>query len=948
MAFQPTIDDMLTIRGNIYRIAAHPASPGSPYAIQGRQSVVYQLINSETNERERHALKVFEPRYRTPVLASTNDRFLALADLPGLSVCRREILNASQDSELLRQYPDLSYAVWMPWIDGLTWMETMLDATKLAPEDSLKLARALAEVLTGMEERGLAHCDLTGGNVIVSAAGSSTDHPVELVDVEQIYSPQLGQPPELIAPVPGYAYRKGKARWRADADRFAGATLLSEMLGWCDERVRALAWGEHYFDPREIQQETERYQVLRRVIRERWGKSAAAMLKRAWRSETLSDCPTFLEWLSILPETPAEIEAFERADAEESMSLPGEKDAAIRALMSLVKQLKDDGNIPGALAACRQAQALTTGNESLRIELGRMIELLESQVEQSQVVRPPIVDTRISQGTPSTQDLAAIAPVGAPSAESPERSDIWQSPVAVQEEPVKESVPGGPAEIPGQEQGMEAAEARIAPPVIEEGRTAALPLEAYPTGPEPSPEAKREGRSCLSWLSLLILGIVAGIAVYYFVFMQHNQQVTDLLSRVIGRQPVATVPAVERREAAPEVTAGPAAPEFPPAPMGGQPPEGQPGAPDMPPPGQKPVSAPEGQPGAPDMPPPGQKPVSAPEGQPGAPDMLPPGEKATTVPGPKPTRESKPSLGATEVAATAPAVSQKATPTAPTTVPPAVSGDIKPGQSNTRQADDMAMVAVPGGEFRMGITEEQVKDVLQLCREYSGNCDSDWFSAEQPAHPVSLEPFWIDKTEVTNAQFARFLNDQDQQALKNLATWIDLDNGSSQIERSADQYQPKTGLDEHPVSLVSWEGAQAYCKWAGARLATEAEWEYAARGPDSRIFPWGNEFDDSRLNYISSSDGYAETAPVGSFLSGGSWCGALDMSGNVAEWTADWHGLYKDEVQKDPQGPALGQYKVNKGGSFQSQPYETRGAGRGAGSPTDTNRMFGFRCAVSP
>ncbi len=179
-----------------------------------------------------------------------------------------------------------------------------------------------------------------------------------------------------------------------------------------------------------------------------------------------------------------------------------------------------------------------------------------------------------------------------------------------------------------------------------------------------------------------------------------------------------------------------------------------------------------------------------------------------------------------------------------------------------------------------------------------------------------------------------------------VAKWIDLDSRYSQIEKTGDAYQSKDGFAQHPVSLVSWDGARAYCQWAGGRLPTEAEWEYAARGPESQIFPWGNEFDDARLNYTSSSDGYIETAPVGSFQSGASWTGALDMAGNVSEWTADWFGPYQDVAQQSPQGPALGQYRVNRGGNLLSAPYDTRTASRSAGSASDTNRGIGFRCVV--
>ena len=919
MVFQPNADDVLTIRGRVYRVAEHPASPGAPFALQGRQSIVYQLISSEGEAAgERYALKVFESRFRMPALVSVNDRFVALAEMPGLQVCRREILSARTDRDLLKQHPDLSYAVLMPWIKGPTWMEVMLEAKELTSQDSLRLARTLAEILTNMEEHNLAHCDLAGSSVIVAALASDAPADqlaLQLVDVEQLYSPDLTKPAEPISPMPGYAYRKMKPRWGADADRLAGAILLAEMLGWCDEQIQNLAWGECYFDPKEIQQpDSERYQTLRKVLRKYWGKPAASLLKRVWRSEVLSDCPTFCEWSSVLPEqvvVTAEPEPAEPPDEEEVPPFPVEEDdAAIRALIGLAAQLEREGNISGALAACHQAQALHMADETLADELADMEESLQGQVEGTE----PSDTVPTAALTAGAVAAATPAPEGAKeTSESPPVEGLPEVAAGT-----AETLPAGGAPTVA-ESTAETAEPRpyefppLTPTVGEE------PAEATPAHTEVEAEAgdqaepKKKSRGGFSWLVLLILAMAVGAAIYYFVFMQHNQQVVDTLSRIVGQQqPTATIVPLGSDKSIPQADKSPVittektpseSEEFTPEAKGDMPAKRIPTG-DRPAasPGAKPVTESDGS----------AKPTGKPQG------MTPTPEK----PVPKHTPTKSAMTGAATVAA------------------PVL------GQTRTRQADGMVMAAVPAGEFQMGTTDAEVQDVLQLCREYSGNCEEKWFDSEQPAHTVTLESFWLDRTEVTNAQFADFLNEQEKQS-KNVMTWIDLDSSNSQIEAVNSQYQPQSSLDEYPVGLVSWEGARAYCEWAGGRLPTEAEWEYAARGPESRIFPWGDQFDGAKLNYRSSSDGYAESAPVGSFLGGASWCDALDMSGNVAEWTADWFGSYKDEAQTNPKGPALGQYRVNRGGSFRSAPYETRSASRGAGSPTDTNRAIGFRCAVS-
>jgi formylglycine-generating enzyme required for sulfatase activity len=174
---------------------------------------------------------------------------------------------------------------------------------------------------------------------------------------------------------------------------------------------------------------------------------------------------------------------------------------------------------------------------------------------------------------------------------------------------------------------------------------------------------------------------------------------------------------------------------------------------------------------------------------------------------------------------------------------------------------------------------------------------------------------------------------------------------------------------DHPINCVDWKQADTYCRWARKRLPTEAEWEYAARGTDGRVYPWGNELPtEQRLNACGpecvamakrvlnqdwtqvqmyrTSDGWETTAPVGSFPSGASPFGALDMAGNVWEWTADWYGDYSKAQETNPHGAKTGTFRVVRGGGWTNFGAGLVGAADRVGLVA-SNRFYnvGFRCA---
>ncbi len=203
------------------------------------------------------------------------------------------------------------------------------------------------------------------------------------------------------------------------------------------------------------------------------------------------------------------------------------------------------------------------------------------------------------------------------------------------------------------------------------------------------------------------------------------------------------------------------------------------------------------------------------------------------------------------------------------------------GSTLVREQNRMVMVYIPDGNFSMGSN------------------DGD----EQPVHTVTLDAFWIDKTEVTNTMYDACV----QAGICDLPNVVD-DCGN-------------TSYGSHPVVFVSWFDAKTYCEWVDARLPTEAEWEKAARGTDGRPYPWGNANPTSQVANYDSNIG--DTSLVGKYPQGASPYGVLDMAGNVWEWVSDWYdeNYYRTLLSDNPMGPTSGNYRVLRGGSWDNVDY---------------------------
>ena len=226
--------------------------------------------------------------------------------------------------------------------------------------------------------------------------------------------------------------------------------------------------------------------------------------------------------------------------------------------------------------------------------------------------------------------------------------------------------------------------------------------------------------------------------------------------------------------------------------------------------------------------------------------------------------------------------------------------------------DGREMLQIPAGPFTMGMHD----------------ADPD----EAPDHQVYLKAYYMDKKEVTQAEYDRYVKMTKR--------------GKPFIPVFEDDIS-KITKPELPAIGMSWSDAVNYCKWAGKRLPTEAEWEKAGRGEGRRRYPWGREFEPGRANMDGDEDGFSYLAPPGSFESGRSPYGLYDMTGNVAEWVADTYdeGYYRKSPYRDPPGPEEGQHKVIRGGSWRETPHAARLTKRFQAKLWRTDATIGIRCA---
>lgn len=245
--------------------------------------------------------------------------------------------------------------------------------------------------------------------------------------------------------------------------------------------------------------------------------------------------------------------------------------------------------------------------------------------------------------------------------------------------------------------------------------------------------------------------------------------------------------------------------------------------------------------------------------------------------------------------------------------------------SETGEPGDDDLIAIPGGSFEMG------------CLAGETECDVD----NQPAHTVTLSPYAIETTEVTVAAYTACVEA----------------GGCSEPTTGAPCSYGIALAAQHPINCVTWQQAVDYCTWKGRRLPSEAEWEFAARSNSGRLYPWGSAEASCSFAHMfqmmSEQSTFGcdtnDTAPVGSYPTGVSAFGLLDMAGNVEEWTADWYAetYYAESPGTDPSGPSEGTMRVVRGGDwYDASPNNLRAIERARAMPTIGAVERGFRCAA--
>lgn len=344
--FVPYPNQQIIIDHEEYSFEEHPQAPGIAYAAEGRKATVFKL--KKTADDAFFALKVFKQTYRTPELLVSLRALEKLGSWDGLRVCKRKYITSENNADLVAMYTELEYAVLMPWVEGHTWFDLIQLKAKLTYADSLKLAEKMLSILTGLEEAGYAHCDLSSGNVIVGCDVNAS-HEIrlhdplwlELIDVEDMYGPGLPGSSAYPKGTDGYQHptvrSSSKGQWCREGDRFSGAILVSELLSWYSSEIRQNAYEESYFfsSPLENQNNSTRYQLLRSTLKE-MGGAVRDCLDRAWNSSELPECPSLVEWQTALLHN---LTAYEKLQRQLRLAMELEDDSQILRFAEQIREI---------------------------------------------------------------------------------------------------------------------------------------------------------------------------------------------------------------------------------------------------------------------------------------------------------------------------------------------------------------------------------------------------------------------------------------------------------------------------------------------------------------------------------------------------------------------------------------------------------------------------------
>jgi tRNA A-37 threonylcarbamoyl transferase component Bud32 len=296
MTFEPEPGTRIHLKNDevIEFVALEESGPASVfvYAESGKEGTVYKVLKN----KEQFALKVFYPQYRDKRLLENTDKLSRFKDLEGFRVAKRTVLTPEGYPNLLNQYPDLTFAVLMPWIEGTVWGNLMLENdTSLQPENYIQIAHALTRVVSSLELQGLAHCDLSSNNFIIA----KSPYGIQLIDIEDMYAPDMPRPiPDVSYGSIGYRTRwiAEKGLWGPESDRFSIAVLCAEIIAWSHAEIRENKSGStSFFEEDEIGENSDRYKLMIDHL-SRQSEELPALLEQAWFAREFTDCPTIAEW----------------------------------------------------------------------------------------------------------------------------------------------------------------------------------------------------------------------------------------------------------------------------------------------------------------------------------------------------------------------------------------------------------------------------------------------------------------------------------------------------------------------------------------------------------------------------------------------------------------------------------------------------------------------------